>query len=361
MFALLPLGLSAQTLSNGTGGGDWSVGSTWATNTVPTGLWEIQSGDTVDVVAGTSVTATTGNVYGTLNIASGATATYARFGNSTTAGGIINSAGNLRATRLIGSVAYTVNITDGTFTLVDGVQMGTTNSGSPLTFNVSGGVSYLGAPSFTSGTQITLSGGTIIFTNGLNGLGTTVMPNTAWNGGTIVVNKASGLVSLMNNQLNNADGNRLQLSNQSAKVSYALTAAATATDGGLVFNVFSSTANDNDQITSTYSLNLGSSVQIDLLGQSLTGVAGDYLGATYKLFDLTDYSKLDATISSTVWNIGGEDYDVAFTNNLKTDGSVTVASLTLATVPEPSTVALFAGIAVVAGAVCRRNRHASRA
>jgi hypothetical protein len=51
---------------------------------------------------------------------------------------------------------------------------------------------------------------------------------------------------------------------------------------------------------------------------------------------------------------GANAYTVTFTNNLATTGSITVASLT-SSIPEPSTYAVIAGIAVIGVATLRRR------
>jgi hypothetical protein len=60
-----------------------------------------------------------------------------------------------------------------------------------------------------------------------------------------------------------------------------------------------------------------------------------------------------AALAPTVFNIGGTDYDVVRGNNLNTNGTLTINSLSV--VPEPTTWALLAG-SLTALIACRRRR-----
>ena len=59
-------------------------------------------------------------------------------------------------------------------------------------------------------------------------------------------------------------------------------------------------------------------------------------------------------MAATVWTIAGNDYDVTFTDNLSTDGTLTVSGLTL--VPEPGAFALLGGLVAMAFTLVRRRR-----
>lgn len=367
----------AQTASQSSG--NWSTGSIWSTGTAPTTTnVTISAGTTV--TADTSFSATSGNlsIFGTLNIGTGTAITTSgdinnNLGAGVTSSGILNINGGSLSVRLIGSSGVsTTTDTSNNFTInLSAGSLTTTNTsaiGYATTINVSGGVfnSAAGGSNVNNVVLNLSNNGKVVFTTGIVGAFGNFSSFT-WNGGTLVTNSSTGLgasatTKLFNGLKNNAT-NVLVLSSQTTKQTLALgvgTVAASGTQGTIAFNVYSSSANDNDLISSTgANFGLSSNVKLKIEGLSLTGSAADYLGKTYQLFNLTGtggYTGLDASISSTVWNIGGSDYDVTFTNNLATDGTLTVAGLTLSQIPEPSTVAILAGIGALGFAALRRRR-----
>lgn len=99
----------------------------------------------------------------------------------------------------------------------------------------------------------------------------------------------------------------------------------------MAFNIYSSTNNDSDVFdwnNPGNSLSLTSGVDISISGVSLAGVAADYVGKSYKFFDLSSYTNINPTISATTLNIGGTNYPVTWVNNLAVDGTFTIAALT---------------------------------
>lgn len=362
--SLLPVSAQVTINSNGTGGGDWATGSTWVGGSVPPNFdsWVILTGDTV--TAGSDAfynNASRSNVvYGTLNINTGASITIARLNPSATSSGTINVAGGSFSVDGIANSAVegtllTINVSAGSLTTRS------TNAGiysDKAVINLSGGTVNYAATQLKAATHIT--GGTMIL-NGVTGTSSlTGFATSTWNGGTVAINTSSlGNQTQTNNLINrwgeNA-ANVLALSSKTEKQTLALGGNASLSQGNLHVNLYSATDSDNDQINfASHSLTLGSNVQISLFGTSLTGTVEDYLGTSYKLFDgSSSYDNINASIAATVLNIGGADYTVGWINNLSTDGTLTID--TLSVIPEPSTYAFLGGLSALGLCLLRRRR-----
>ncbi|MHB1158561.1 MAG: PEP-CTERM sorting domain-containing protein [Phycisphaerales bacterium] len=348
MGGLMAVGSSfahAAILSNNTGGGDWATGSTWAGGVAPSNAdFTVQAPDTV-TANGVTLNGTNSNptILGTLNVGTGSNFTSInRINyNTATAGGILNiNGGSVSASqiRLAAGGTLTTNVSNGgSFTLGSAQQ---NSAGS--TINIQAGGTYISTAG--GGGTTNLVGGTFINTAAIAPFPTT------WNGGELIVNPgtnygASNASSLANGLSSNAT-NILNLSNKTTMQAFSLSSTSfSATQGIVRFNVYSATNNDCDLMTwvntfGDYNLTSNVHLQLEDIGP-LPGVAGDYVGKSYKLFnDSSDYTDILATLDAVVWNVGGTDYNVAFTNTLSTDGTLTVSGLTA--IPEPATLGLMA-------------------
>jgi hypothetical protein len=358
---------SAQTLSNGTGGGDFATGSTWAGGTAPTTqAFNVVAGDTVIGNSGLSYsTGQNNNIFGTLTVNTGASIIMGRHNYSLTAsntGSVTNiSGGTLSVDRLSspGGSNAAINVSAGTLTIRTNIGVAAT----AYTITLSGGTIDSATTGFSS--TLFITGGTLIMRNGIGGLGG--LTTGTWNGGTIVTNTStlgsSASSPIINAWKSNA-ANSLTLSSATTKQTLTLGSAVSSTQGHLGFSIYSATANDNDLLAvGANALSLTSGVNLDISGVSLGGAATDYIGSTYQLFsssNATPYANINATISATALNIGGTTYDVTWINNLASNGSLTIASLTASTIPEPSTYAAFVGITVLGLTLYRRQPATSR-
>jgi len=204
---------------------------------------------------------------------------------------------------------------------------------------------------FNGGNQL-LDGGTVIQYNA------TIRGMDTWNSGNMITNtgavtsntEASFFVSQMTTA-----AHIVQVSDQTSAqtLTFGNGFLAGFTGGTFRFNIYSATANDSDQIVASGpDISLDNAVTLELNGFSLGGVAADYIGSTYQLFDDPTYADLTPTLAPATWTIDGNDYTVTFTDNLAVDGSISVSNLTL--IPEPSTGLLAAlGLLVAFG---RRTR-----
>lgn len=342
--------------------GSWSDPITWG-GSVPTSLtFTIDGPHTVTAGSGVTFSNTSTNpfVYGTLNVNNGASLTVRR----------INSGADSR------EGARTINVNDGGFLSMEfGAGTFNVESGGHLEFrgnsigsgtiNIKAGGTVRALQGGTSNQVYNLNGGHLIYENGLTDIGT-----ITWTGGTVTSNGfGSGINSNRMSRfvagLNSNAANVWNLSSKTEKVVAVVPSGSNvgsfSIDKGTVeFDVYSSALNDSDQIKFENSgrLNFTADVTFNINGVNLSGAVGDYLGQTYKLLDYTSgsYSDVLASISSTVWTIGGSDYDVTFINNLATDGSITVDGLTPSQIPEPSTIAVLAGIGAL-GFTALRRRH----
>ncbi len=371
--AFVPLA-QAQIISNGTGGGDFATGSTWNGGIAPLGAsaptFRILSGDTVTANTGVNYNRVNNNVeiFGTLNVTSGASVVTGRLNNGTAGAPLhvenstINvTGGTLSISRISPSTfagTNTINVSGGEFIFRDGVAQNLAMSPAYI-YNISNTGVFRTAGSFNSATN--LNGGTIIFES----MGKFIGGTFTWTGGTVFLSSGSAYSGADGNRIFNAwnsnASNVLAFSSQSTKqtLTFGTTSypAVNGTQGTLSFNIYSSAANDNDLLNfiGTSSISLGSGVGLRLNGVSLGGVANDYLGQSYKLFDITTgvYSNLTPTIAATTWNIGGTDYEIGWTNHLATNGTLTIASITA--IPEPSAFAALGGLAALAFASSRRR------
>lgn len=365
--------LFAQTASVESGA--WSDNDTWG-GTPPASVHAtITAGHTVnaDVNISSAASGDRLSIYGTLNVGEGASLiTSGRINNNITTSGTLNLTGGVIHVQLMGNNGasgaavvdnFTLNLSAGSFSTNEGLI------GYATTINLSGGTFNSGGGGFYTGnTVLNLTGGAYVFTNGYTGSFNGAMGRGSWNGGRVVTNTSgsvnnSGLNNLIDPLSTNA-ANVWDLSDKTTKQTFTGTANAaySVTNGIVEFDVYSASANDSDQIVmnggASARINFSSSVVFAIEGADLSGEATDYLGVTYKLLDYSsdNYSGVQATIASTIWNIGGADYEVTFTNNLATAGTVTVSELTLALVPEPSSAALLFGLGGLGFAALRRRR-----
>jgi len=340
--------------SNGTGGGNWTSTDTWISGVPTTGSFTVKTGDTVTAsnVTLDCGSSTNPQIYGTLNLNNGSSFTgFNRINYSgTTDGGVIN----LNGSTLTGTYLYsqthplTVNVNSGGVlnTPVAASSNTTVNVNTGGTFNVIG----------TAGT-INLNGGTMVDTDGA----TNQFPVTSWTGGTYVVNTAtqsSATITNLSARLASNANNVLDLSNKSTKQTYTTNNSIVKLTGGIVrLHVYSATDDDSDQFNyvTLGAFDFSSNVTLQFNDQGpLPGTATDYVGKSYKLFTPSKasyYSLILPTLAATQWNIGGNEYNVTFTNTLSTDGMLTVNSLSA--VPEPAALALLG----LAGALALRRRR----
>lgn len=114
----------------------------------------------------------------------------------------------------------------------------------------------------------------------------------------------------------------------------------TKTLGTFQFDIFSTTSSDSITSTGVWSLTSGVKIDLGYAGGLISDV-NDYIGQSFTLFNgLTNFTNMNAQVLAATWFDGTNTYDVTFTSNLNTNGSVTIASM--AAVPEPSTMALAA-------------------
>lgn len=371
--------VSAQVSSNGTGGGAWTTGSTWTGGNVPatTSGVNILASDTVTATgAGTvhnSIGATNSSIFGTLTVGAGTTITSTGRLNPTAttnyAGGILNvQGGSVTFDRIMAVNAvnqtgnFTINVSSGS------VEATNTSNMVNTTVNISGGVFRTGGSSaISTNSVLNLTGGSFSYTNGIANFNSSTNLGT-WSGGRITTNTSTFNLNVASgtffSKLSGNSANVWDLSDKSAKQTFSTTSstAANITGGQIEFGIYSSAANDNDMISFTSAgLTLSSGVSLNIVaGTTLTGETSDYIGKSYKLFDrgTLSYSTLSPSISATYLNISGTDYLVGWTNNLTTDGSLTIASLTASSIPEPSTFAVLAGLTTLAFITTRRVRSA---
>lgn len=345
-----PIALHA-TNSNGVGGGNFNEPSTWSGGVVPTGVFQVLAGDTVSTPSPFIYDSPSSNntVRGRLLVLSGSSVTMGRLNNGLVVSNstVHVAAGALSLGRIAaasGSANNVLRVSSGVLTLRDANVV--TGAHTAVHVGVTG---HLFAGGGING-PLTLDGGKIYFANSAKKTGSAF----TWNGGTVVLSSgsaynASEANSVFNPWKTNA-GNILAFSNETTKRTVTFgtgssNPALSANLGMMSFNIYSPTNHDSDRldIAGTGSLTLGSGVNIRINGLSLPGAAADYLGRTYKLFDIAsgNHSGLTPTVTPTRWIIGGTGYQVGWTNTLASNGSLTVASLTPIGVIDPITVSDF--------------------
>ncbi len=367
--------------------GDWFDTATWAGQTVP-----VNGIQGVKIVTGSTVTASSVNpdtgvtwdglasptnmslfVAGTLNISADKTKnTRSAFTNVQ------------YLSSVAGDTAGTININGGAVTAFSCSQDGNlttlltinvTNGGS-LTLNYSGGSpvakwativvgmggTYTGRSlSPTSTGQFKLNGGTYI-NNYVN------QPSllSEWKSGEVIIagvgttNYRSNFQDLATS-LSSDSRNVLSFASTGTVAKHTLTSNSnysfSVTQGNIIFNVYSSGANDCDliSVSGTGDISMTSDVLISVRGVNLTGTAESYVNKVYRLINegTPSYGNVLATLNSAVWTISGQDYNVTFTNNLSTNGTLTVASITA--VPEPAAFGMTA-LGCFAMILCRPSR-----
>ncbi len=322
--------------SNGTGGGSFESTTTWAGGVVPTGTFQVLADDTVRANGTMTYNqpATHNIVRGTFSVSGGAFVTMGRLNDNLVVSGssVLVANGSLSMGRIAaaaGSSNNTLRVVSGIVTLRDAVVTGSHTSirvDADGHFFAGGGING----------PLTLNGGRIYFSNSAKKTG----GSFTWNKGTIVLSSGAAYNSGEANTIFNAwrtnDANVLALSNETVKRTVILGLGSSnptlsASQGTLSFNVYSAANHDNDRLalagTSSLSLTSGVDIRIEAM---LPGTPADYLGRTYKLFDIAsgNYANLKPTVATTRWMIGATGYQVGWTNTLGTNGTLTVASLT---------------------------------
>jgi PEP-CTERM motif-containing protein len=356
LLAVASGALAATYTSDGSG--DWDDPNTWDAAGIPaTAFFRIRAGDTVTADGVTLSSLHNTEILGTWNIEGSSTFGVNRLNYGLDAltpgaaiinisdGSSLTAAVINRSTTLWG---VTVNVNDGGYLkTTDAIAL--YNSG---VVNVNVGGTY--EPTWIWG-NVNLHGGTII--HPANSTAYVSLTPANWSGGTLIVNPgtsatvSNGVGDDLALGLTNHAGNILDLSNQASKqrLSFQDSDELTISQGTIQFNVYSSTDDDSDFMHAWMpSLGSGSHVVLED-GVPLTGVAADYIGSSYDLLQSYNLAALTIapTVDTPIWNIGGQDYTVSFTNNLATDGTLVVGSLTL--VPEPATMGLLAlgGVALL--------------
>lgn len=356
LLATAPLAFAQTSVQSG----GWSNPDTWG-GAVPTSPGvTIDGPHTVTAGSGVSLSNTNSNgfVYGTLNVTDGASITMRRINSGA------DEREGARTINIYGGGYLSMEFGSGTYNVGNGGRLqirGNSIAAGTMNINTGGTVTVLQGG--TSNQLYNLNGGYLVYENGLLDIGT-----ITWAGGTVTSN---GFGSSINNYrmqrfvagLNSNAANVWNLSSKTEKVVAVVESGTnvgtnTVSKGTVEFDVYSSAANNADQIKFENSgrLNFTADVVFNINGVNLTGNVGDYVGSTYQLFDYAsgNYSGILASISSTIWNIGGSDYEVTFTNNLASNGSITVDTLTL--VPEPASAAALLGAGLLGFAALRRRR-----
>lgn len=329
--------LSGQILSNGTGGGDWSDGATWQGGTPPANTnFTIQGGDVVTATGVDFTISQNPNINGTLTIGAGSNMTVGRLAGDGNGTVNVNNAAILQADRYATGINMIIN-TGGYFYL--------TSLGNPASITTvnTGGVWEADSNAAFNGEE-NLFGGTIIQNNAtVRGIGNWTSGTVITNGGTVTSNTEAGLfVSQMT-----TPAHVLQVSDQDTATTFTFgnSFLDSFTGGTLRFGVYSAATNDSDRIAST---GIDLDIPVDTIVEfddqvALPGVAADYLGSSYQLFDdPNSFDDIAPTIAASVWTIGGLDYNVSFTDNLAVDGTLTVSDLSV--IPEPTVAVGILGL-----------------
>ncbi len=322
--------------------------------------FEVVAGDTVTANSGTTYSYENGfiNVIGTLTLNSGSSITANRLNNGVTSTtGVVNvNGGNLRLSRIFNGTGglTTVNQTAGLVELLD-------LSAGREQFNLSGGTTTQGSTGSISTIYHLTAGANLIYENGFKLFGSS-SNGTTWNGGSVTVNNSINIGNVTATTdffslLSSNSANVLNISSKTSKQTFSTSLANVLSidQATIQFDIYSAALNDSDQLGSAGSFNISSDVQFAINGVNLSGTAEDYIGATYQLLDFgnENYSAVAATLDGGTWTIGGADYTVDFTNNLATDGTIAISSLT--PVPEPATIGLLTGMTALAVAGLRRR------
>ena len=341
--------------------GNWSDDATWSTGTAPTST-AVTISDGHTVTGDTNISSSSNIVIiGTLDVGTGVSISAGRVNNGVSHAGTINvNGGYFSATYFFNAAGTTFNVnatSGGTVNVATGV-------GAYTTFNIaSSGKLQLGFGGTTTMIVNLATGSHVEFTD--DGISRKLSGD--WNGATLATNGFRATVDnaalgWIRDGLNGVASSTWDLSTKDSKIvsSTANTGIYAVTSGTVAFDVYSSVVNDADQIqfTSTGGYTFSSDVTFRIDGKDLSGNSADYIGKSYQLFDYAsgDYADIQATIASTVWNIDGADYEVSFVNNLATNGTVTVDSLTLVAIPEPSALAALLGLGAFGFSALRRRR-----
>lgn len=334
------------------------------------------TGGTVNVITFTSSSV--------LNIEAGGSVTGGRIGTITTAETLatINIAGSLTLTptssttspyalQNSGLTVLTFNVSTGGLFRQNGSAISAFNvqSNRRANLNVSGGTyEYSGATDIPLGNndggngrlELAISSGRFDI-GGRNLTWNAAETNTfSYTGGTLANFYGvtdQGMRDLVAANFGNSAAKTIDINNQrvaaTAQTLDLGTADLTASLGTLQFDIYGTTTADQLIGAGVFDLESGVLIDIGYAGGLINATALN--GQTYQLFDLTDYSGLDATVASTVWDDGTQSYNVAFTNNLATNGTITISSLTA--IPEPSSFALaFGATALLFASQTRRRR-----
>lgn len=350
--------------------------------TLAGGKLTVASGGALSGPTGGTVNILNFTASSTLDIATGGSVTGARIAltNATTVG-TINVNGSLTLTPTNASTAaynhangaqLIFNIGSGGLVQQNGAS-GTilnTTSNRRTDLNINGGTyEYTGASDLHLGNNLPGSGRAAInITSGRFDLGgrnvlwdSTISNTFSWTGGTVA--NIYGVTDQSMNDLvaanfGNSATKTIDINNQrvaaAAQTLNLGTAGLNASLGTLQFDIYGTTT--ADQITGAGVFDLESGVLIDIgyVGGLINATA--LTGQTYQLFNLTDYSGLDATVASTVWDDGTQSYNVSFLNNLATNGTITITGISV--IPEPSSFALLFGATALLFASQTRRRRA---
>lgn len=354
--------VSGQSLTSGSG--DWNDSSIWAGGTVPTlvDAFQIQAGHTVDAngLGLIQDNNASSDVYGTWNIGAGTSVVMGRLNREVLSP---NAEININGGDLSVSVFapnsgsnMTVNLTAGFFTVRDTFAFGNSSgSDRAWTLNITGGTFHLYTGDFNNvarGNAMHLgAGGHIVFENNPPGV-TQGMPYTiaqtrhltragSWTGGTITTNTRTIVGNNATRFLHagtepsawsSHPDNVLAISSNSSAQVFTIedSPAFTANQGILRFRIYSANQNDNDQIVlaGNTALTLTDGVQLQIEGFELSGDINDFIGTSFKLMTAPSYGTLEATIVTDMLVVDGGEYVVTWINNLSTDGTIVIESLT---------------------------------
>ena len=373
---------SAAYAQTSTKDGSFLDTTVWSTGIAPTTTtFTIANPNTVTASSGVAWNGDANNfsVFGTLNVNTGSTFTQTSTGRlndaSTTTSGVINiNGGNMTIGRITNSATagsigtVTTNISAGSMTVL------TSGSSAANVFNLTGGKLNFGFGGLSTYIINVGAGGHMVYQNGINRWN---VSNT-WTGGRVTTNASnvsgSGLgTTSFNNFLTAFSSNAANVwdlsSNGSTKQTFSDSSNPVniaPNKGTIEFDVYSATNDDSDQIvmsgtTASGQINFTSGVHFKINNVAVSNpanTAANFVGKSYQLLSYASgYASVAATVDDAVWTIGTDSYDVTFTNNLASNGTISVASISLISIPEPSTFALFGGVATAGLAVLRRRRY----
>lgn len=319
--------LSAQGQSTTINSGSWDDPAVWEGGNVPSpetsfiiaadhtvtaeGLGIIQDNNSVASI-----------VYGTLSIGEGASLTTSRLNRDVDGGTFNIDGGELTINRFWDSSGFTINVNAGRMrTLEDHsfVAQG-------YTININGGTLETESRSFRgTDSSIHINGGKLIMRAGANDIAT--LRSGSWTTGTVAVAGVMDgrLVSLLwashpENIL------EVSLNNHADQLTTSSQHNLSSNQGILRFNIYSANANDNDKLVANAgaTFSFGSGVELQIGGNDLPGSIQDYMGVSYKFFEVENYSNITPTVADSTITISGKEYHVTWQDNLAVDGTLTL-------------------------------------